>query len=168
MKSSSPALAPETVSTPVGFDYRPNLLATTSFDGSIATTFKRTVTATVCDNTRDLALAEAGQTYRVKHTRHSGAKITAAREALAVVHALGDDFGKELEVLANTPVGEHQWRTFLDRHVPLDDGKGHFLEGRSRTLATRKRDELENLYRHDHRAAPWAGTALGVLQATNT
>ena len=49
---------PETITTPVGFDFRPNLLATTSFDGSIATTFKRTVTATVCDNTRDLALSE--------------------------------------------------------------------------------------------------------------
>lgn len=159
---------PETITTPVGFDFRPNLLATTSFDGSIATTFKRTVTATVCDNTRDLALSEAGQTYRVKHTRYSGAKITAAREALAVVHTLSDDFAKELEILANTPVGEPQWLSFLDHHVPLDDGKGHALEGRSRTMALRKRGQLENLYRHDDRAAPWTGTALGVLQATNT
>jgi Domain of unknown function (DUF932) len=111
---------PETITTPVGFDFRPNQLATTSFDGSIATTFKRTVTATVCDNTRDLALSERGQSYKVKHTRYSGAKITAAREALAVVHTLGDDFAKELEVLANTAVGEHQWREFLDAHVPLD------------------------------------------------
>ena len=62
---------PETITTPVGFDFRPNLLATTSFDGSIATTFKRTVTATVCDNTRDLALSEKGQEYKVKHTRYS-------------------------------------------------------------------------------------------------
>ena len=59
------------------------------------------------------------------------------------------------------PSSEHQWRAFLDAHVPLDDGKGHALEGRSRTLATRKRGELENLYRHDGRAAPWTGTALG-------
>ena len=159
---------PETITTPVGFDFRPNLLATTSFDGSIATTFKRTVTATVCDNTRDLPSSERGQEYKVKHTRYSAAKITAAREALAVVHTLGEDFAKELEILANTPVTDHQWRAFLDAHVPLDDGKGHPLEGRSRTLATRKRGELENLYRHDDRAAPWTGTALGVLQATNT
>ena len=133
-----------------------------------ATTFKRTVTATVCDNTRDLALSERGQQYKVKHTRYSGAKISPAREALAVVHTLGEDFAKELEILANTPVGEPQWRAFLDAHVSLDDGNGHPLEGRSRTLATRKRGELENLYRHDDRAAPWTGTALGVLQATNT
>ena len=94
---------PETITTPVGFDFRPNLLATTSFDGSISTTFKRTVTATVCDNTRDLALAEKGQHYKVKHTRYSSSKISAAREALAVVHTLADDFAKELAILANTP-----------------------------------------------------------------
>lgn len=123
---------PETITTPVGFDFRPNLLATTSFDGSIATTFKRTVTAVVCDNTRMAALAEKGQTYRVKHTRNSAAKITAAREALAVVHTMGEAFAHELEILANTTVSDDQWRTFLDRTVPLDDGKGHLLEGRSR------------------------------------
>jgi len=47
---------PDTIATPDGVTFRPNLLATTSFDGSIATTYKRTVTYTVCDNTRELAL----------------------------------------------------------------------------------------------------------------
>ncbi len=55
---------PTTITTPEGVEFRPNLLATTSFDGSIATTFKRTVTATVCDNTRELALAEKAQQSR--------------------------------------------------------------------------------------------------------
>lgn len=66
---------PESITTPEGVTFRPNLLATTSFDGSIATTFKRTVTATVCDNTRDLALAEQGQQYKVKHSRYSHARL---------------------------------------------------------------------------------------------
>lgn len=43
---------PESITTPEGVTFRPNLLATTSFDGSIASTFKRAVTDTVCDNTR--------------------------------------------------------------------------------------------------------------------
>ena len=62
------------------------------FDGSIATTFKRTVTDVVCDNTREAALAEQGQTYKVKHSRHSHAQLAPAREALAMVHTLADDF----------------------------------------------------------------------------
>ena len=60
---------PDTITTPQGVAFRPNLLATTSFDGSIATTYKRTVTDTVCDNTRELALSEAGQEFKVKHSR---------------------------------------------------------------------------------------------------
>jgi len=55
---------PDTITTPEGVAFRPNLLATTSFDGSIATTYKRTVTDTVCDNTRACALAEQGQSSR--------------------------------------------------------------------------------------------------------
>ena len=55
---------PEAITTPEGVTFRPNLLATTSFDGSIATTFKRTVTDVVCDNTRAVALAEKGQSVQ--------------------------------------------------------------------------------------------------------
>jgi transposase-like protein len=39
---------------------------------------------------------------------------------------------------------------------------------RSKTMAATKRAELDELYRHECRAAPWQGTALRVLQATNT
>src|SRR6478672_10630515 len=95
---------PETITTPEGFPFRPNLLATTSFDGSIATTFKRTVTATVCDNTRDLALAEHGQQYKVKHSRHSHARLGEARDALAMIHSLADDFAREVAQLSATTV----------------------------------------------------------------
>ena len=109
---------PETITTPEGFDFRPNLLATTSFDGSIATTFKRTVTATVCDNTRELALAETGQAYKVKHSRYSQARLGEAREALAMVHTLADDFAAEVARSHPMPVSPAQWSAFLDLHVP--------------------------------------------------
>ena len=36
--------------SPEGVQFRPNLLAVTSYDESLATTYKRTVTSTVCDN----------------------------------------------------------------------------------------------------------------------
>src|SRR5664280_1495356 len=77
---------PDSITTPEGVTFRPNLLATTSFDGSISTTFKRTVTDTVCDNTRELALAETGQQYKIKHSRYSGMRIAEAREALSMIH----------------------------------------------------------------------------------
>ena len=157
---------PDSVTTPEGVQFRPNLLATTSFDGSIATTFKRTITATVCDNTRELALAEKGQQVKVKHTRGSRTRLSPAREALALVHTVADEFSHEVARLCATTVTAAAWNGFLDRHVPLTDTRARTpLTGKSLTLATAKRDALDHLYTHDTRVAPWAGTAFGVLQA---
>ena len=100
---------PETITTPEGVAFRPNLLATTSFDGSIATTFKRTITDVVCDNTRDLALGEVGQQFKVKHSRNSQARLAPAREALALIHTMGDAFAAEVATLCSTAVGSGDW-----------------------------------------------------------
>lgn len=159
---------PESITTPEGVVFRPNLLATTSFDGSTATTWKRTVTDCVCDNTRELALREHGQQYKVKHTRNSQARLSDARDALQLVHTLADEFAAEVAELCATDVLPRQWRQFLDAYVPRTDHHGAPLTGRSLTLADKKRDELERLWLYDHRVGPWVGTAHGVVQATNT
>lgn len=159
---------PESITTPEGVEFRPNLLATTSFDGSIATTFKRTITDVVCDNTRETALAEKGQTYKVKHTRYSMARLSDARDALAMVHTLAHDFAEEVRQLCATPVQDASWRRFLDAYVPCTDERGLQLSGKALTIADKKRDALERLYASDQRVTPWAGTAHGVIQAVNT
>jgi len=160
---------PETITTPEGVAFRPNLLATTSFDGSIATTYKRTVTDTVCDNTRELALSEAGQEFKVKHSRHSRAQLGPARQALAMVHTLAGDFAAEVAKLCATTVTPGQWERFLDTQVPTTEPTtGRPLTGRALTLAEHKRQTLDRLYRRDPRVAPWTGTTHGVLQAVNT
>jgi phage/plasmid-like protein (TIGR03299 family) len=159
---------PESMTTVEGVQFRPNLLATTSFDGSIATTYKRTITATVCDNTRELALGEAGQQMKVKHSRNSRLRLGQARAALQVVHEMADSFAAEVAELCRTAVNKRQWSAFLDGHVPTTHQDGRVLEGRARTIATAKRDDLQKLYASDCRVAPWAGTAYGVIQAVNT
>ena len=159
---------PESITTPQGVVFRPNLLATTSFDGSIATTFKRTVTDVVCDNTREAALAEHGQTFKVRHSRYSHAKLAPARDALAVVHSMAEAFTREIDELCRVEVNEAAWQRFLDLHVSRIDERGSALKGRSLTMANNKREALQRLYRHDDRVAPWAGTAHGVIQAVNT
>jgi phage/plasmid-like protein (TIGR03299 family) len=160
---------PDTITTPQGVSFRPNLLSTTSFDGSIATTYKRTVTLTVCDNTRELALSEAGQEYKIRHSRYSRAQLAPARQALQMVHTLGDEFAAEVAQLCATEVTTRQWERFLDAQVPRIDGNtGLALTGRALTMAEQKRQTLQGMYRTDPRVAPWAGTAHGVLQAVNT
>lgn len=159
---------PDTITTAEGVAFRPNLLATTSFDGSIATTYKRTITDVVCDNTRAMALAEHGQDYKVKHSRYSQAKLAPAREALMLVHTLADEFAAEVAQLCANTVTPSQWSRFLDVQVPRVNPQGQPLTGRALTLADKKRETLQRLYRFDERVAPWAGTAQGVLQAVNT
>jgi phage/plasmid-like protein (TIGR03299 family) len=154
---------PENIETPEGVVFRPHLVAATSFDGSLSTTYKRVVTNVVCDNTLAAALSEKEQQVKVRHSRYSHLRLADAREALAIVHTLADDFAAEVARLCQWEVSERQWTQHLDLTVPVPED-----EGRSRTVAINKREQLTRLYKLDHRAAPWQGTAWGVLQAHNT
>lgn len=156
---------PDTMSTPEGLDFRPNLLAATSFDGSLATTYARTATVVVCDNTLTAGLARADVKVRVKHTKYSHLRIEDARAALEIVERTAEDFAAEVGRLARWEVPTRSWSLFLDAVCPVDESA---VTTRSATLAADKRASLERLYRYDARCAPWTGTALGVLQAVNT
>lgn len=162
---------PETLHDEVtGFSYRPNLLAATSLDGSLSTTYGRTITATVCDNTMAIALGQAkGQQVKIRHSRYSNLRIDEARSALSLVHETADEFTATLHELIQTTVTDRQWFQFLDAWE-LAQRKGEPVpeKGRARTLADKQRDELTAMYRHDARANTWNGTAFGVIQAVNT
>ena len=147
-----------------GFTYRPNVLAATSLDGSLATTYGRTVTATVCDNTMSAALLEAvGQRVKIRHSINSTLRINEVHEAMNLLEETSDNFTGTLRRLSSTTVTDRQWFDFLDAWHPLP-----VEEGRSRTTSMRIRDELVDMYRSDIRANSWRGTALGVVQAINT
>jgi phage/plasmid-like protein (TIGR03299 family) len=161
---------PETVHTPMGIDFRPNLLATTSFDGTTATTYKRTTTLTVCDNTRDAALAEDGATYKRRHTAQSNSKAEQdrARDILNLLSQDADAMSDELRRLCEWDISDVQFKEVL-RLASIDPKTGKAPESKTGiTVAERKASELEALYRHDSRVNPWKGTAFGVVQAFNT
>lgn len=160
---------PECITTPEGVTFLPNLLCTTSFDGSIATTYKRSIRDTVCDNTRDATLAGAGEQFKVKHSKYSKLKQGDAREALNMIHSAADDFMADIAEKCRIAVSEDAWKKFLVAYVPDVDAKTKEpLKGRSKTMADNKRQIISKLYRTDLRVSPWAGTAHGVLQAVNT
>lgn len=155
---------PENIVTPEGVEFRPNILATGSMDGSITTTYKRVRTDVVCDNTRDLALREEGQEFRVKHTKNSGLKIHDAREALAIVHSMTAEFEQEIAQLTAWKVSDEQFMKHMQIMIPVNDE----LSKVALTNAEKKRGEIVNLYNFDERVAPWKGTAFGVSAAYNT
>lgn len=158
---------PENIITPEGVEFRPNLLACTSHDGSLATTYKRVVTNVVCDNTMAAGLAEVGQQLKIKHSRYSKARISEARDALAMVHQVAEDFQAEVSALTRIDVSDRAWSQFLTSHAPTEV-KGVPKTGRARTMAINEREALTQLWNTDARVSPWRNTGWGVVQAVNT
>jgi phage/plasmid-like protein (TIGR03299 family) len=157
---------PETINTSVGFQVRPHLLATTSHNGSLATSFLTVCTAVVCDNTLTTALNEGGAKHTTRHSKHSGFKLQSVRDALGIVHTLADDVVGEIERLSAVTVTNTQWDEIVNRIVPINTTIDVRPQAVSR--AKNKQEEIRSLYLHDPRVAPWTGTALGVLNAFNT
>lgn len=163
---------PDSITTPEGVEFRPNLLACTSHDGSLATTYKRVVTNVVCDNTMNAALGEVGQQLKIRHTRSSQFRLTEAREALAIIHEVAETFEAQVRELCRVEVSKSEWARFVDAYT-LTDAGGKLrdrkeLSGRSLTMVNNKADALKKLWSQDDRVSPWAGTAYGVIQAVNT
>ena len=155
---------PDNVEAAAGIVIRPFLLATTSFDGSIATTYKTGFTNTVCDNTFAMFMREAGETYRRKHTRNSEFELLSAASALNTLHAVADSVTSDIEKLLSVDVSDLHWQKFVEAAAPITPES----KPRSITMAETKRQALTGLWRTDMRVAPWAGTAWGVVQAVNT
>jgi phage/plasmid-like protein (TIGR03299 family) len=153
---------PETVTTAEGFSFRPFILACSSHDGSLASTFMAGSQAVVCDNTLSMALSEGGPTKRFRHTSKSGLRVHEAREALGILHKQTDDFTAQVEGLASWEVSDAELAKFLDEWAPVPEA------GKAKPRNERRRDLLNTMYVSDPRVAPWKGTALGVLQLANT
>lgn len=152
-----------------GVLFRPTLLATTSLDGSIRSTYKAVNTIVVCDNTRAAALSEDTPTYGVKHTRLSKFKVLEAREAVGVQLARqAEAFEAEVDRQLHQEVNEEAFERFLDRVNPIPRPLTIEKPGRAFTLAQNKRERLLDMWHSDPRVSVWKNTAWGVLQLMNT
>ena len=148
-----------------GVEFRPFLTATTSLDGSIATTYQTGAQVVVCDNTLSAALNSADTRLKIRHSRNSLTKLAQVRDALGIVHQVAEDFTAQVERLTNQPVTEAQWMRFLTTYCGTDDAKA---SKRAHTSRREQADQLNRLWTDDQRVAPWRGTAYGVLVAANT
>jgi phage/plasmid-like protein (TIGR03299 family) len=155
---------PTTIETPEGVTFRPLLLAWTSLDRSLSTTYARRINETVCDNTLHARIGEEGETLRYRHSANSLGRIDEARQALAIVTKAADDFSATVKELCEIPVSNQQWGQILEYLVPTKEKE----TGRSLTIARNKQAKLDNLYQWDPRCAPWKGTKFGVIQTANT
>lgn len=157
---------PDNIQTTAGFPVRPILLATTSHDGTIATTYKQVYNAPVCDNTLFAGLATDGAQFKARHSKNSDMKIQTIRQALDIVFTMSEDIIAEIERLSNITVTDSEWNAIVNRLIPIGE------EGKVAQSAISKMENRQNtirtMYKNDPMVSPWSGTALGVLQAFNT
>lgn len=162
---------PDTVETPEGVKFRPFILARSAMDGSFATSFSRSVTNTVCDNTMFIAATEhGGQKITFRASGNNEVKLAEAREALGIVYSAADDFSRQVAQLTATPFSGRNFHDLLELEVPGEvpgagDSKREYAQWKK---VQEKRDFIRDLYRFDERVAPWTGTAFGAWQAFNT
>lgn len=162
---------PENVTTGEGLVLRPSLLIVSSLDGSLATEAKMVVTNVVCDNTMRAAFSEKGASAKAKHTLNSLNKLDAMRVKLGI-EFVAEEITEEFDKLMQTPVPGPVFKLFLEEYRKDKHGNDPLSpdaeDGRARTMAELRQDQLLNLWITDERVAPYRGTAFGVLQLTNT
>jgi phage/plasmid-like protein (TIGR03299 family) len=159
--------------------YLPYLLATTSHDGSIATTYKWCCQRVVCDNTLSVAMGENKASFKVKHTVGSVLEIAKAREVLEMFQGQVDEFSREVEQLMNTEMKKNQLADTIKRVygakpaeelevvVGADGNDTKVTNTRAINNWDRRFDEIMAMW-DDPRVADYANTAWGGFMANNT
>lgn len=147
-----------------GVEFAPFINAATSHDGSIASSYFTGSTSIICLNTLAMALRTADARIAVRHTANSAFRIAEVRQALNIMESVASTFEVEVAALLDQAVSQARWEEFVKAYTGVEKAK----PGRSLTMAQTKAGALRSLWRSDERVAPWAGTAYGVLAATNT
>ena len=171
-----------------GLKFRPQLIASTSFNSSLPTSYTRAFGIPVCDNTLNYELMRAGddQKFVIKHTKNSVSKLAGAAEALGLLTQQADEFDAELTRMVNREVSEPEFQKWLNLIVPIPEIKTTQVEKmvsiqgqmqkamidkvstNGQTIAINKQSKLMDMWNKDERVSPWRNTQFGVLQLWNT
>lgn len=154
--------APESVT--VGSDVlRPFIVATTSFNGKYPTTYKRGTQRVVCDNTLDEFHRTADAAFKVKHTKHSTAKLDEVRTVLEITFKHQEAELAEIEALMNQAVTDLEFERIVKMVDPIKTD-----EERGITRTSNRHFQYRNLWEHDDRIGSYKNTAWGTIQVFNT
>lgn len=157
---------PESITILEGFTVRPMLLACTSHNGSLSTTFKKIATRVECDNLLASALREGSEDFRARHSKNSTFRLQSVRDALGFVHTMSDDLIAEVNKYVNVKVSDREWEAIVQRLMPISSDLSVAKQAISRV--ENKQERIREMYKNDPRVAPFAGTGLGVIQCFNT
>ena len=94
------------------------LIVWTSHDGSVAVQAAITPVRVVCQNTLNLAMRNAKQSFKIRHTQTAEGKIQVARETLGLTLGYFDEFEKQAQELFKQEITDKQFHDIVKAVYP--------------------------------------------------
>lgn len=137
------------------------LIVWTSHDGSVAVQSAITPVRVVCQNTLNLAMRSAKQSFKIRHTQTVEGKIAAAREALGLTMNYADEFEKQAKELFSREITNAQFSNIIKAIYPKPekDAKGSLTKWENKVVL------IDDLYHNSPTNANIKGTAWGAVNA---
>lgn len=137
------------------------LIVWTSHDGSVAVQAAITPVRVVCQNTLNLALAHAKQSFKIRHTQSVEGRIQVARETLGLALGYFDQFELEAQELFNQAITDAEFSKLINTLYPKPekDSKGALKKWENKVVL------LDELYHNSPTNANIKGTKWGAFNA---
>ena len=138
------------------------LIVWTSHDGSVAVQAAVTPVRVVCQNTLNLAMRNAKQSFKIRHTQTAEGKIQIARETLGLTLGYFDEFEKEAQSLFAQSITDAEFSKLIQTIYPKPE------KDASKAALTRWENKvvlLDDLYHNSPTNANIKGTKWGAFNA---
>ena len=137
------------------------LIVWTSHDGSVAVQAAVTPVRVVCQNTLNLAMKSAKQSFKIRHTQSVEGRIQVARETLGLALGYFDEFEKEAQALYSQSITDAEFSKLIQTIYPKPekDAKGALKKWENKVVL------LDDLYHNSPTNATIKGTKWGAFNA---
>jgi phage/plasmid-like protein (TIGR03299 family) len=138
------------------------LIVWTSHDGSVAVQAAVTPVRVVCQNTLNLAMKNAKQSFKIRHTQSVEGRIQVARETLGLALGYFDEFEKEAQALYAQSITDAEFSKLIKAIYPKP------AEDAAKVALTKWENKvvlLDELYHNSPTNATIKGTKWGAFNA---
>ena len=137
------------------------LIVWTSHDGSVAVQAAITPVRVVCQNTLNIAMRTAKQSFKIRHTQTAEGRIVQARQALGLTFAYADEFEKQANELFKQSITDKQFSDLIRNLYPKpeDSTKAALTRWENKVVT------IDDLYHNSPTNSTIKGTAWGAFNA---
>ena len=137
------------------------LIVWTSHDGSVAVQAAITPVRVVCQNTLNLAMRSAKQSFKIRHTQSAEGRIQVARETLGLTFGYFDEFEKQAQELFKQEITDAEFSKLIRTIYPKPekDTKGALKKWENKVVL------IDDLYFNSPTNTNIKGTKWGAFNA---